>query len=130
MKILGIDYGSKYLGIAISDSEQRQSFVYDTLEAADGVEGLGGVIHQEQISALVLGLPLSMDGTEGPVAARVREFAQQLESNFNLPVYFEDERLTTKMVEGFTKQKGAGIDDHTLAAQEILQSYLDKHQKD
>ena len=128
MKILGIDYGSKNIGIALSDDEHRQAFLYDTLDGAAFHEQLQKIISDEDVASIVVGLPLSMDGSEGPKAKTVRGFARQLHKTSKLPIHFEDERLTTKMAERFTRQKGLGLNDHQLAAREILQSYLDKQQ--
>lgn len=125
-KILGIDYGTKEMGLAVSDEEQRQAFVFDSVVADNALAEIEEVISSEDIEKVVLGLPLTMDGEEGPQTDAVRAFGDSLHEMIGIAVDYTDERLSTKMFNmGAKIRKQVGMDDHMLAAQEILQSYLD-----
>ncbi len=122
-KILGIDYGTKNVGLAISDTIQSQAFVYDTLIMDKKFwDNLNKVIEQEKIDKIIVGLPLSMKGEFTQKTEEVIYFIEVLESHTKIPVETEDERLST--VEGQKFSGGHGRDES--AARVILQSYLDR----
>lgn len=127
-KVLGIDYGTKDMGIAVSDDDQKQAFVFESVKASKSVEQIGSIIKEQDISLIVLGLPLTMDGNEGPQTDAVRAFGDSLKEAYGLDVEYVDERLSTKMFGDRRTHIQVGLDDHTLAAQEILQSYLGSKQ--
>lgn len=127
MRYCGIDYGSKRIGLAISDAGGRIAFPKETV-VNKGLEFVFSRLKlfcaSEGISHIIIGLPRGLDGKETEQTRDVRLFADALKKEIALPVDFEDEMLTTHMVEkaGVTKE-------HTdeAAAALILQSYLDKH---
>ncbi len=125
-KLLGIDYGSENVGIAISDENQRQAFVYGTVPSEGVIEELERIIEKEDISLIVIGLPLTLSGVIGPQAEKIQEFGYLLEDTLPVQVEYEDERFTTKVSVELASAMGAGVDDHQLAAQEILQTYIDR----
>ena len=137
MRGLGLDLGSKTLGIAISDRTNLIASVYTTLRFNDEdynslIEPLREIILKEEIDTLVLGLPKNMNNTLGERAMITLEFKNMLEKEFGLRVVMEDERLTSvsannilisaDMSRNKRKKKVDGI-----AAEIILQGYLDKN---
>lgn len=136
MRCLGLDLGSKTLGIAISDRTNFIASVYKTIFFKDEdysslIEPLREIIEKEEIGTLVLGLPKNMNNSLGTRAMITLEFRDMLEREFGLPVVMEDERLTSvisnnilisaNMSRNKRKKKVDG-----MAAEIILQGYLDK----
>lgn len=131
---MGLDLGTKTIGVAISDgirltatpleTIKRQKFTQDALRLAQ-------IIEEHNISGIVLGLPLNMDGTEGPRAQSTRAFSRNLNSKIDLPIAYWDERLSTSAVTrtlieaDVSRAKRAQVVDK-LAASYILQGALDR----
>lgn len=136
MRYLGLDLGSKTLGISISDSTKTIATVLKTLyfdnEDYDSlIEPLREIITDNNITKIVLGLPLNMDHSIGPRAEITLEFKKKLEEAFSIEVIMEDERLTSVIsnqvlisADLSRKKRKKKVDG--LAAQIILQSYLDR----
>jgi putative Holliday junction resolvase len=131
MRYLSIDYGTKRIGLAVCDRTETVVSPLTTLPADGRLAGkIAEIVKSEEIGAIVLGLPLNMDGSEGPQAKRSRGFAEALKRQAGLPVYFQDERLSSfaaeeKMVDiepSWRKRQGR-VD--AVAAAEILQAFLD-----
>lgn len=136
MKIIGIDYGDTRTGLAISDSEERLAFSIGAVSAKtieDAARLVSEKITENNAQKAVLGLPKNMDGTEGFRAEKTRRFAAALSTiHPDLPIEFLDERLTTKAATFFlnetnTRGKKRKNTVDTVAAQIILQDYLDKN---
>jgi len=131
MRYLAIDYGTKHSGLAICD---RTETIVSPLAVIDGQKDLlkriAEIVKNEGVEAIVLGLPLNMDDTQGPQAKLVLGFAEQLKAHLKVPVHFQDERLSTFAAEGkiaaaeFTRGKKKKRLD-AIAAAEILESFLD-----
>ena len=133
MRFLGIDYGSRRIGLAYGD-ELGIATPLPALTDAEPKkrrEGLAAVVKQRRITELVVGFPYNMDGSVGFKAKEVEGFAESLKRELGLPVHFIDERLTSHMAESGMNQKqlreirGTGIVDSRAAAI-ILQDYLDQ----
>jgi putative holliday junction resolvase len=134
MRILGIDYGEKRIGLAISDPLGLTAQGLPTIERINGedyLKKLADLIKDKDVKKIIVGLPKSMNNTIGKKAEEVLEFVEVLKSNLNLPVTTVDERLTTVRayrVMSETKmslrKKQKKVD--MISAQFILQSYLDK----
>lgn len=133
MRILGIDYGDARIGLALSDPTETLASALPPLEAKSmrkSIDEVATIAKQNQVGLLVVGLPLNMNGSEGPQAAKVRAFAVNLEKVSSVPVVMKDERLTTVMVTrafdetGVKKSKRLSLVD-SASAQVILQNYLD-----
>lgn len=137
MRILGIDYGDRNIGLAISDKlfiaahaigrYQVKNRKADALYFKD-------LVKQHQVSKIVIGLPLQMDGSEGTRAEKTREFARWLEKILGLPVVFWDERLTTRQaLQVLHQQKMNGRKKKKLkdqvAAMIILSNYLESERE-
>lgn len=124
MKILGIDYGEKRIGLAISDESQTLARELTILSPKEFWEQVNKLISDQQISLIVLGWPLNMSGGETKKTKEVESFKLKVESKTGLPVETIDERLTSQMAESISGQK-TNLD--SLAAQILLQNYLDKN---
>lgn len=133
-RLLGLDLGTKTIGLALSDSMLSVASPLETLRrtkfTADA-EALVALIAERKIGGLVLGLPRNMDGSEGPRAQSTRAFASNMAGKTDLPITFWDERLTTAEAERVLidqtdmnrKRRGEVIDK--MAASIILQNFLD-----
>jgi putative Holliday junction resolvase len=133
-RLLGLDLGSKTIGLAISDSGLAVASPLDTIRrkkfTADA-EALIALIDERGIGGLVLGLPKNMDGSEGPRAQSTRQFATNFLEKIDIPIALWDERLSTAEVERVLideadmtrKRRGEVVDK--MAASVILQGILD-----
>jgi len=132
-RLLGLDLGEKTIGLALSDPGLSVASPITTIRrtkfTADAKELLG-IVAERQVGGLVIGLPLNMDGSEGPRCQSVRQFAVNLTKLQELPVLFWDERLSTVAVErnmidaDMSRAKRAKVVDQAAAAF-ILQGVLD-----
>ena len=133
MRILGIDYGERRIGIAMSDplciiAGALETYVRKDIQA--DIAHISGIIKENEIKTVVIGLPKNMDGTEGESAVKAREFGQRL-SESGAEIVFKDERLSSVSANrvldeaGVHWKKRSAIVD-TMAAQIILQGYLDR----
>jgi putative Holliday junction resolvase len=134
-RLLGLDVGSKTIGLALSDGTLTIATAYATLKrgkfAATAAE-LAKIVVRENVGGLVIGLPLNMDGSAGPMVRSVRQFQQNLAALVPLPMAFWDERLSTAAMDRFLideadasrAKRAASIDK--LAAAYILQGALDR----
>jgi putative Holliday junction resolvase len=132
-RILGIDYGSVRIGLAVSDPERKIAFPlakYTRRERDTDAAHLRQIIEQEEIGALVVGLPVHLSGREGQKAEEARDFGKWLAEVTGFSVAFADERFTTVEAEsalwtaGLTHKKRKQRRDR-VAAQIMLQAYLD-----
>lgn len=135
MRILGIDYGSKRVGLALSDPSGTISSPLKTLDNKGqhkAAEAIAEAARTSEAGRIVLGLPLKLDGSAGPAATTIRNFAGVLRQYTEIPVTLWDERLTTARAEramldtDMSRARRAKRIDK-VAAQMILQSYLDSH---
>lgn len=135
-RILAIDYGSKRVGLAVTDALQIIASPLDTVHAKDVMRYLKLYDQQEGIESFVLGLPKKLDNTDTNATPLVRQFEKQLRKNFpEKAVYLHDERFTSKMaleamISGGSKKKDrrekGNIDKVSAAI--ILQSFLESKQ--
>ena len=101
-RLLGLDVGSKTIGLAVSDSARKVASSIDTIRRtkfSKDVVILQQAATERHAAGLILGLPVSMDGTEGPACQSVRQFAANVDGAFNTQISFWDERLSTLAVE-------------------------------
>lgn len=126
MKILGIDYGSKRVGLAISDETLTLARELEILSPKQFFAKLPELVLEEEISTVVLGLPLAMSGEDSAQTQNIREVKESIEKIISVPVELVDERLTSKWA---GEAPGGNKNIDSLAAQLILQSYLDKQKK-
>jgi putative holliday junction resolvase len=137
-RILGIDPGEKRIGLAISDPLGITAQGLPTIavsSAGETIREIGETARRLEVVRVVIGLPLQMDGSEGEGTRRARRLGGQLASTLGLPVIFRDERLTSRLaekvlLEGNLSRKRRKEESDRLAAQLILQNYLDSEEGD
>ena len=134
MRYLAIDHGQKRTGLAISDASETLVSPHAVIETASQqelVRRVAEIIRAEQIEAVVIGLPFNMDGSEGPRAQTVRQFASMLEIQANCPIILHDERLSSFEAYYLSgdlnltrKKKKKRLD--AIAAAAILRSFIEQ----
>jgi putative Holliday junction resolvase len=133
-RLLGLDVGTKTIGLALSDVTRSVATPYDTIRrtkfTADA-KRIREVVEKNQVGALVIGLPLKLDGSEGPRAQSTLAFARNLAAHVEVPMVFWDERLSTAAVKrhlieaGASRKRRAEVVDR-MAAAYILQGALER----
>lgn len=133
-RLLGLDLGEKTIGLALSDGTHMVATPMETLRRAKftaDAEQLRAIVDEQGVGGLVLGLPINMDGTEGPRCQSTRQFAANLLEKFDIPVVFWDERMSTQAVTrtlldaDMSRKRRAEVVDK-MAASYILQGALDR----
>jgi putative pre-16S rRNA nuclease len=135
MRVLGLDVGTKTVGVALSDEFGWTAQGLTTLKINEeksvfGFEEIGQLIKEYQVDTVVIGLPKNMNGTIGPRAEASMQYAKEIESKFTVPTVLWDERLTTMAAErvlleaDVSRKKRKKVIDK-MAAVMILQGYLD-----
>ena len=137
MRVMGLDVGSKTVGVAISDplgfTAQGVEIIKINEEAKEfGFDRLGELVKEYQVDKFVVGLPKNMNNTEGPRVEASKAYGDKIKEIFGIPVDYQDERLTTVQAERMlveeadvSRGKRKKVIDK-LAAQLILQNYLDR----
>ncbi len=132
--LMGLDLGTKTIGVAVSDAMRSVATPLQTVKRTKfgkDAAALEGLIANRGVAGLVLGLPLNMDGSEGPRAQSTRAFARNFTQRLDLPLTFWDERLSTVAAEralleaDTSRRRRAEVIDH-VAASYILQGALDR----
>ncbi|HHB81988.1 MAG TPA: Holliday junction resolvase RuvX [Devosia sp.] len=133
-RLMGLDLGTKTIGVAISDGLRLTATPLETIKRKKftiDADRICEIISENQIAGIILGLPLNMDGSEGPRAQSTRAFARNLKTRTDLPIAFWDERLSTSAVTrtliqaDVSRAKRSQVVDK-LAASFILQGVLDR----
>lgn len=124
MKILGIDYGEKKIGLSLSAGSIALPWkiLSDFNSSSEVIEEIKKIINQEKIEIVVIGKPFSLQGSMSNQTKVVDDFIKFFKKNINLPVYEIDERFSSQMA----KKQLLGKNDDAQAAANILQTYLDK----
>lgn len=135
-RLLGLDVGTKTIGLALSDTLFSIASPFETIRRTKfkaDAERLKAIVAEQKVGGFVLGLPINMDGSEGPRCQGVRDFARNLVEKIPLPLAFQDERLSTAAVtrmlieaDASRKRRDELVDK--LAASYILQGALDRVQ--
>ncbi|MFW6123741.1 MAG: Holliday junction resolvase RuvX [Acidobacteriota bacterium] len=133
MRILGIDYGDKNIGLAVSDKmliTAQPLKSYKARSKREDAQFFKNLILKHKITKIVIGLPLRMNGSEGTRVQRTKKFAAWLKNTLNIPIVYWDERLTTKQASQIMRERGLShkkkkelVDQ--ISAVIILSSYLD-----
>ncbi|WP_078597284.1 Holliday junction resolvase RuvX [Evansella clarkii] len=138
MKVLGLDVGTRTIGVAVSDAMGWTAQGLETIKRAEGNEEkdflrLDEIIREHDVETIVVGLPKNMNGTIGPSGEMCQEFAEKIKDRTKLKTELWDERLTTVSAEKMliaadvSRKKRKKVIDK-MAAVMILQGYLDRHQ--
>jgi putative Holliday junction resolvase len=141
MKYLGIDYGSKHIGLATSDSAGQVAMPYQIISASDAISQVVEIVQSESVEVVVIGRSMGLDGVDNPIQQEINQFAAQLGEAASIPIHQMNEQFSSRAAKwGSTKdirsnprntpkhQRGESrgekrIDDKAAAL--ILQSYLD-----
>lgn len=135
MKYLGLDLGSRTLGIATSDKTGLIASTYKTIRHEEEYERLllevKNIVEELKIEAIVIGFPKNMNNTIGPKGELSLNFKEKLEKIIDIPIYLQDERLSTKsatdlLIKGNVSRKNRKKVVDSIAATIILQTYLDR----
>lgn len=134
-KVLAIDLGEKRIGLAISDATRLIAAAHSVMQRQsrrEDYERYAQLIAEQEITLVVMGLPVPLHGVEGQRAAWVRDYTTELRQHLSVPVVFWDESLSTKQAEANLRERGRPgkrqrdqIDAHAAAV--FLQDYLDVH---
>lgn len=127
-EFLGIDVGEARIGIARGNSAARLAEPLKTIEAFQAEVELERLIKENSVSALVIGLPRGLDGSETDQTQVVRNWAKSIQTKISLPFYWQDEALTSHRAESSKQNKTVGND--AVAAAIILQDFLDGPESD
>lgn len=131
MKYLGVDYGTKRTGLAISDEDGRVAVLKETVEAErqdDVVSRIKEIVDEDGAEMIVVGLPVNMEGEETEMTEDVRRFIEKLRNHVAVPVQTVDERLTTEMAKKLLRGVKKEERDQ-VAAQILLQNYIDEQKE-
>jgi putative Holliday junction resolvase len=129
---LALDLGHVRIGVALSDPLGLTAQPLTVLKASGAqkdIQAIGELVNQHEVTQVIVGLPLNMDGTESNTTKKVREFTAKLSERLNVPVFFVDERLTSKqaeraMIEGDSRREDRRQKMDKIAAALLLQSAL------
>ncbi len=125
MRYLGIDYGTKKIGLAIGDDETK---IASPLEVVSSIDDITKLIALEGVEAMVVGIPMKTgEHHSSDQLDKTKAFIEELKKNTNVPVYEVDERHTTAEANRLIDEQGAQADEDALAAMVILQEYFDKN---
>ena len=133
-RILGLDVGDKYIGVALSDLLQLTAQGLTTIKRESKVKDFGAIediINEYGIKKVVVGLPKNMNGTMGPQSEKVIKFAEKIKNKFKIDIIYIDERLTTVsaervLIESDVRRENRKKVIDKIAASYILQTYLDR----
>ncbi|MBU5670107.1 Holliday junction resolvase RuvX [Peptoniphilus sp. MSJ-1] len=134
-RILGLDVGDVWIGVAISDELMLTAQPLETIKRESNkiaYEKIHNIILEKNIEKIVVGLPKNMNNTLGPQSEKVIKFATKLKNKFNIDIEYIDERMTTLMaeqvlIEGSVRRENRKKYIDKIAATFILQSYLDQN---
>jgi putative Holliday junction resolvase len=132
-RVLGLDLGDVRIGVAISDPDRRVAVPFGTVQVGRSpgeLRAIAELVSSNDVSLVVVGEPVSMDGSRGPRAHQAEQMAEAIEASVNVPVVLQDERLSTVEAERSLRAAGIGGRDRRAvvdasAAQVILQAWLD-----
>jgi len=124
MRLLGIDYGEKRVGLALSDDTKTIATPLGVIQNDQALPGvIAGAVKEHHVEAVVIGASRGYRGEDNPIMERIRSFTKEMETKLHLPVYLESETLTSKQAARHEIKRS--LRDASAAAL-ILQSYLDK----
>lgn len=128
-RVIAFDPGSKRIGVAVSDPLRIVATPLTVLDAADPWSAVSELFDEYQPTAVVVGLPVSLDGSEGSSAERARAFGEELAGRVGRSIEYVDERYTTRtaeaaLIEGRVKRRDRKLSVDKVAAAVILRHYL------
>lgn len=145
MRVLGIDYGTKRIGVAIGDTDTKMAVPFAVVEELGirnpsnsagrqelEIARIARIVKDEDVELIVVGMPTNVDGSQSEVGMKVDKFVRELKNKIKVEIKIQDERFSTKQIEQVTKEYGyakKGIDKDSAAAALILQGWLDSHDR-
>jgi len=123
--LLSIDYGSKYIGLAVASLQIKIATPYKTIQGENVpllFEDLQKIILKQKITQIIIGYPLSLSGKSSEQTEKTEDFIKQCKKEFDIPIIIFDERFTSKMANNLS----SGKENHAVAASIILQDYIDR----
>ena len=137
---MGLDYGSKTVGVALTDPLRITSQPFETVarqtenKLRKTLARLEQIVHEYEVSQIVMGLPLNMDGSRGERALKTLEFKEKLEKRLGMTVEMQDERLTTVEADSLLDEMNISCSDRkqyidSIAASIILEDYMNNIKK-
>lgn len=139
MRVLGIDYGDRHIGLALTDALKLTAQPFSTYDLkaseSENRKYFQDLVARHDVDEIVIGLPLRMDGSEGTRAQRTKEFAGWLEKAVHKPIVFWDERLTTQQALHYLEDRRIGRKKKKkckdqISAVIILSTYLERKRRD
>ncbi len=139
MRVLGIDYGDRHIGLALTDALKLTAQPIGTYDLkaseSENRKYFQDLVARNDVDEIVIGFPLRMDGSEGTRAQRTREFASWLEEAVHKPIVFWDERLTTQQALHYLEDRRVGRKkkkkcEDQISAVIILSTYLERKRRD
>ena len=135
-RLIGLDHGSRRIGVAVGETETGMAFARDAIlrrNLAADVETIRSMVEREDAALVVIGLPVNMDGTEGEQAALARRFGERLAA-IGMTIVYEDERLSSweageRLSEAGRRPRRESGELDSTAARVILQQYLDARRR-
>jgi putative Holliday junction resolvase len=123
MRVLALDYGSARIGCALSDPTGTLATPIEAIEPPD-VARIADLVNEREVERVVVGMPVTLSGREGPQAEVTREFCDELAATVHVAVETWDERFTTRMAAQTRRESGAGAAEDSIAAAHLLETYL------
>ena len=123
--LLSIDYGSKYIGLAVASLQIKIATPYKTIQGEDIpllFQELQEIVLKQKITQIIIGHPLSLSGKSSEQTKKTEDFIKQCKKEFDIPIIIFDERFTSKMANNLS----SGKENHAVAASIILQDYIDR----
>jgi len=123
--LLSIDYGSKYIGLAVASLQIKIATPYKTIQGEDIpllFQELQEIVLKQKITQIIIGHPLSLSGKSSEQTKKTEDFIKQCKKEFDIPIFVFDERFTSKMANNLS----LGRENHAVAASIILQDYIDR----
>jgi len=133
---MAIDYGKKRIGLAVCDASETIASPFAIIDGGkDPIKRIVEIVAQENVGAIVVGMPLNMDDSQGPQAKETIEFAQRLKKHLDIEILFQDERLSSfaaeeKMASAQFSRKKKRKHLDAVAAAQILETFLENHHTD
>lgn len=127
-RVLGLDFGKKRTGVAMTDPTRTVVQPHEPVlkaNSSDGIASIAALVASFEVTRIVVGLPMGLEGAESPQAARSRSFAARLAQHVSVPIELHDERFTSRMADRTVAETGSGASRDSLAASHLLQSWME-----
>ncbi len=127
-RVLALDFGKVRTGVAMTDPTRTVVQPHEPVlkaNSSDGIASIAALVASFEVTRIVVGLPMGLQGAESPQAARSRSFAARLAQHVHVPIELHDERFTSRMADRTVAETGSGASRDSLAASHLLQSWME-----